>query len=96
MTPTRVRQDQPTIRTLEEAMSDAVYWARRAFTNAGFTRVELVITVVASSHDPDDDHTRWTAASRIPDRCDPMLTKTLHLSAEEAEHESTTRTGAHD
>lgn len=87
MTPTRVRADQPTIATLEQTMTDAVYWARRAFTAAGFTNVELVVNVVASSIDPDDDRTTWAAGSRVTatrrgDR--QLLAKSLRESATEA------------
>lgn len=95
MTP-RVRTDQPTIQTLEQTMSNAVYWARRAFDEAGFTDVQLVVTVVASSVDPDDDHTTWVAASKVPEAADPLLPRSLRLSAEDAEaNVPTTRTGAH-
>lgn len=86
--PARVRTDQPTIVTLEETMATAVYWARKAFTDAGFTGVELVITVVATSLDPDDDHTTWTAASRVTAELESdrsQLAASLRLSAEECE-----------
>lgn len=87
MTPTRVRTDQPTIVTLEQTMTDAVYWARRAFTDAGFTHVELVVNVVATSIDPDDGRTTWAVGSRVTTtrRSDRnLLAKSLRKSAEEA------------
>lgn len=83
--PDRVRTDQPTIITLEETMAEAQAAALRCFREAGFTRVSLVVNVVATSVDPDDDRTTWAAASKVPDSCDrAMLARSLRISADEA------------
>ena len=86
MPPDRVRTDQPTIVTLEEAMATAQAAAVACFEEAGFTHVKVVLNTVATSLDPDDDVTTWSAGTRITGRCDPMLARSLHLSAEEASH----------
>lgn len=84
----RVRVDQPTIATLEETMAAAQSAAETVFTEAGFYRVHLVINVVATSLDPDDDRTTWSAGSRVPgvpgsgDRS--MLAASLRTSTMEA------------
>ena len=81
----RVRTDQPTIVTLEEAMAEAHTAAVAAFENAGFTHVQVVVNAVLNSLDPDDDHHTWAVGSRVPDKPDPLLSATLRRSAEEAE-----------
>lgn len=84
----RVRTDQPTIVTLEETMATAKAAALECFQGAGFTHIVLVINVVATSRDPDDDVTTWAARSRITDGRAydrQMLAQSLRQSAEEAD-----------
>jgi hypothetical protein len=80
----RVRRDQPTIATLEQTVAEAQAAALKCFTAAGFFRVQLVVTAVATSIDPDGDCSTWAAATRVPDKPDTLLAQSLRFSAEEA------------
>jgi hypothetical protein len=86
--PERVRPDQTTIMTLEQAMRAARIAAERCLTHAGFQHVSVVVNAVATSLDPDDDITTWAAGTRVPTCPKPdlnLLAATLRESALEAE-----------
>jgi hypothetical protein len=84
--PERVRQDQPTITTLEAAMAAAVAAADDAFSAAGFKQRQVVVNAVLTSLDPDDGWHTWVVGSRVPDKPDSLLAATLRRSADEADH----------
>lgn len=80
----RVRRDQPTIRTLEQALAAARDAATKSLTDAGFFNCQVVVNAVVTSIDPDDDVTTWAVGSLLPQTPDSMLAASLRTSAEEA------------